>query len=286
MKSCRLRINHLNIRQSAISICLLAAILAIAASCEINDPLDEISTPGYIAANVYWDVPVTNVTAGDEVEFYAEYWSTDGAIEYLGIWYDVEKTLNYSLTYPVNGYTLTVDSTELAREFLEIKTLTHSEENYDAEKKAYIIEDRFPVSYTLAPINYANPPQFNSEQFNQLIPAGIQSQFIDNLFPQLTYQDFRNLLIVNRPFVEVEVFENYFDTVMEGETEIRVMKAEAEESLRTHIKELPFGDLIYNRNRQYYAVEFSQGYLLNARLRIVNGNQVENFSEEKAITVL
>ncbi len=286
MNNYRLSLNLTYLSRLSFLIAGLFSLSAVMSSCEINDPVHEISDPGYIAANIYWDVPVANVTAGDEVEFYAEYWSTDETIDYLGVWYDVEKRLSYTLTYPVNGYTFNVDSTELARELLEIKTIAHSEENYDAEKKAYAITDQFPVSYTLAPVVYVNPPQFNQEQFNQLIPVEIQQQFIENLFPQLGYQDFRNLLRVNRQVVEEEVFENYFDTIMEGETEIRVMKAEAEEPLRSHLNELPFGDLIYNRNRQYYAVEFSQGYILNARFRVVNGNQVENFSDTKVITVL
>ncbi len=264
----------------------LVCLSVVISSCEINDPVGEISDPGYIAANIYWDIPVTNITAGNNVDFYAEYWSTDETIEYLGIWYNIDKILNYTLTYPANGYTLILDSTELAREFLEIKTFAHSEENYDPEKKAYVIEDQFPVSYTLAALSYENPSVFNQEQFNQLIPADIQEQFLNNLFPQLGYQDFRNLLRVYRQVVEDEVFEGYFDTIMEGETEIRVMKAEAEEALKLHLRELPFGDLIYNRNRQYYSVDFSQNYQLNARFRIVNGNQVENLSETKVVSVL
>lgn len=285
MKSCSLTLKPKYLSLPSKLIVALVYISVAISSCKINDPVDEISEPGFIAANIYWDIPVTNVTAGNEVEFYAEYWSTDETIEYLGVWYNIDKTLNYTLTYPANGYTLTRDSTELAREFLEIKTFAHSEENYVAEKKAYIIEDQFPISYTLSSLDYENPPVFNQEQFNQLIPAEIQQQFLNNLFPQLGYQDFRNLLIIYRQVVEEETFESYFDTIMDGETETRVMKPEAEEALRSHLNELPFGDLIYNRNRQYYAVEFSQNYRLNARFRIVNGNQVENYSETKVITV-
>ncbi len=264
---------------------LFLVLIVFAASCKINDPVADISAPGYIAASVYWDVPVTNVIAGNEVEFYAEYWSVDHTVEYLGVWYDVQKNLKYLLTYPPNGYSFSLDSAELSRELLEIKTFTHSESNYDAEKKAYSIEDKFPVSYTLSSIEYKNPISFNAEQFNQLIPETVRNLFISNLFPSLVYQDFRTLLVTDRQIVEEEVFEGYFDTVTEGETTMRVMKAEAEPVLRSHLNEVPFSAFIYNRNRQYYAVEFTQGFELNARLRIVNGNKVENFSEVKRITV-
>lgn len=49
--------------------------------------------------------------------------------------------------------------------------------------------------------------------------------------------------------------------------------------------QLPFSALVYNKNRQFYAVEFSRNYELNARFRVVNGQQVANFSDVKRITV-
>lgn len=265
---------------------LVGSVLMINSSCTINDPVADISSPGYIAANIYWDVPVTNVTAGNEVSFYTEYWSVDDVYNYLGVWYDVNKNLKYALTYPPTGYTFSLDSSALVREMLEIKTFTHSDENYDEEKKAYVIEDSFPVSYTLSSLEYKNPITFNQEQFNQLIPAYMRAQFVNNLFPELTYQDFRTLLVTDHQIVETEVFEEYFDTITEGEETIRVMKAGAESALKAHLNEVPFSAFIYNKNRQYYAVEFTQGFQLNAQFRIVNGNDVENLSENKTITVL
>ena len=255
-------------------------------SCEINNSVLDISKPGYVAANIYWDVPVTNVNAGNEVSFYAEYWSVENVYNDLGVWYNVNKNLNYVLTYPPTGYTFTLDSSALVRESLEIKTFPHSAENYDAEKKAYVIEDSFPVSYTLSSLEYKNPITFNQEQFNQLIPEYIRTLFLNNLFPQLTYQDFKTMLVTDRQIVEEEVFEGYFNTETVEEEIMRTIKPEAESILRSHLNEVPFSVFIYNKNRQYYAVEFTQGYQLEARFRIVNGNTVENLSEIKTITVL
>jgi hypothetical protein len=265
---------------------VMVSILLLNESCTINDPVADISSHGYIAANIYWDVPVTNVNAGNEVSFYAEYWSIDDEYNYLGVWYDVNKNLKYALTYPPTGYTFSLDSSALVRELLEIKTFQHAEANYDAEKKAYVIEDSFPVSYTLSSLEYKNPISFNQEQFNQLIPEYIRAQFVNNLFPQLVYQDFRTLLVTDRQIVENEVFEGYFDTEIIGDETIRTMKPEAESELRSRLNEVPFSAFIYNKNRQYFAVEFTQGFQLNARFRIVNGNEVENLSEIKTITVL
>lgn len=264
---------------------IVFSILLISSSCEINDPVGDISRPGNIAANIFWDVPLTNVTAGNEVTFYTEYWSVDNTFTYLGVWYDIRKNLKYSLTYPGNGYTYTLDSLEIAREFMEIKTFQHSAGTYDAEKKAYVFENSFPVSYTLSSLELKNPFTFNQEQFNKLVPPAVRSRFLTNLFPLLTYQDFRTLLVADRQLVPEETFEEYFDTITEDETVTRVMKASAAAALRTHLNEVPFSAMIYNKNRQFFAVEFFQGYELHSRFRIVNGNGVENFSDVKRITV-
>ncbi len=264
---------------------LIIAATVVFAACEINNPVADLSEPGFITANVYWDVPVANVKAGNNVEFYAEYWTTDGEINYLGVWYDIQKSQKYLLTNPATGYSLSVDSSEISRELLEIKTFTHSEDNYVPEKKAYVIQDQFPVSYTLASLEYKNPITFNSDQFNQLIPGYVKEQFVDNLFPQLGYPELKTLLVTDRQIVEPEVFESYFDSITTGDVVSRIMKAEAGEPLRTNMNDVPFNALIYNKNRQYYAVEFTQGYELNARFRVVNGSGVGNFSDVKKITV-
>ncbi len=277
-----------NIIQKAMVSKILAATTAlfILAACEINDPVGDISRPGNITANIYWDVPVTNVTAGNEVSFYVEYWSVDHKIDYLGVWYDIRRNMKYSLTYPGNGYTFTLDSTELSREFLEIKTFQHNASGFVAEKKAFVLDGAFPVSYTLSSLEYKNPLTFNAEQFNSLFPPGVRNRFLGNLFPQLTYQDFRTLLVVDRQIVPVETFEGYFDTITEGDVVTRRVKESAAATLRAHLQEVPFSAMVYNKNRQYFAVEFTRGYELNSRFRIVNGYGVENFSDVKRITVL
>ncbi len=280
----KLNLKNNNKAQAAMMAMIMASYF-LAASCDINDPVADISTPGYIAANVYWDIPVANVTAGNEVEFYAEYWSVDHKIEELGVWYDIEKNLKYILTYPPLGFTFTLDSAELSREFLEIKTFEHSEENYDPERKAFVIRDKFPVSYTLSSLEYKNPISFNAGQFNQLIPENVRIRFTDNLFPLLGYNDFLTMLVTDRQIVEDSVLLSYFDQVTQGEVVTYTLKEEAAPALRAHLDEVPFSAFIYNRNRQYYAVEFTQGYSLNARFRVVNGNQAANFSEAKKITV-
>jgi len=257
-------------------------------SCEINDPIAEISKPGHFAANVYWDVPNTVVNAGSEVPFYGEYWSVDNKFEYLGVWYDVKRKLSYSLTYYGNGYTFSFDSTGVAREFQEIITFEHSQGFYNSEKKAYVINGTFPISYTLSGLEVKTPVTFNLNQFNQLFPQNIQKRFFDGLFPTLLYSDLRNLLVVNNQLIAEAEFETHFNVVVDPETQVstKVMKTESATFLKGLVSQVPLAFIIYNSNRQFYAYTFTQGYELNAKLRVVNGNKIENFSDSKRITVL
>ena len=270
---------------AAISVALLAGVLFLVPACQINDPVGDISQPGFMAASVYWDVPSTNVTAGNEVPFYAEYWSTDQSFTSLGVWYDVVRKLKYSITYPGNGFAYLLDSTELVRVSQEIKAFTHSGGNFNEEKKAFVIEDKFPVSYTLSSLELKNPLTFDPVQFSSLVPAAIRERFIKSLFPQLGYPDFKALLVTEGAVVPADTLETWFDTVTVDGVITRPVRQTAIPLLNTKIRQLPFSSLIYNRNRQFYAVEFTRSYELNARFRVVNGNRVENFSDVKKITV-
>ncbi|MGM0622117.1 MAG: hypothetical protein ACQETJ_13780, partial [Bacteroidota bacterium] len=206
MNTLNSKINIYNMFKLFKPVAVLFSVVVFFTSCELNNPVDEISSPGYMAASIYWDIPVTNVAAGNEVEFYAEYWSVEDQFDYVGVWYDVHKNMKYILTHPGSGYSFTLDSAELSREMLEIKTFEHSADNYDAEKKAYVIENTFPVSYTLSSLEYKNPIAFNDEQFNQLIPEKVKMLFLDEVFPLLTYDDLRRYLVTENQIVDEETF--------------------------------------------------------------------------------
>lgn len=263
----------------------LMVVALVFSGCDINDPIGEISRQGEMAASVYWDIPSSNVNAGNDVAFHAEYWSVDKTFTSLGVWYDVVRIMKYSIVFPQTGYTFLLDSAELVRESQEVVSFSHSETAYSEEQKAYIIDSSFPVSYTLSSLEYKNPFTYDQGQMDLLIPEVLRKRFINSLFGQLEYKDFATLLVTNNGVVQAETLETWFDTVTEDGVLSRPMKPEAEILLREKMGELPFSALIYNKNRQYYAVEFSRSYELNARFRVVNGNNVANFSDVKRISV-
>ncbi len=286
MKNRIVIIHRYRIRLSALLTACWLASAALFTGCTINDPIGDISDPGHQAANVYWDVPSGNIVAGNEVEFTAEYWSTDHTFGYLGVWYDITRNLSYMLTYPGNGFSWSLDSSEVVREFQEIETYTHSESNYVAGKKAYVLQEAFPVSYTLSSIEYKNPFAFNADQFNKLIPESVRMRFRQALFPQLGYTGLQALLVTDNPVVTQARLDGWFEILEAEGVTTKVLKTDSAAVADALLQALPFGAFIYNKNRQYYSVEFSQGFQLKARFRVVNGNQAANFSDVKLITVL
>lgn len=272
--------------------CCLLGILPLV-SCEINDPIDELVKAGEKAANVYMEIPMANVGAGNDVEFYTEYWSEDDAYKNLELWYSIHTRLNYNLTASLTNYTFTLDSTELAREAQKIVAYDHSVENYDAERYAYIIEDAFPISYTLSPSNINTMLTYDQKQIERFFPASVVDRFYAGFFETLNYDYLHQLLVVKYERMTDEEFEAHFDVVEipdpdeAGNTiEIKVMKEESAPVLKGMIREIPLEDLIYNPLKLYYDVVFTKSYELNAKFRVVNGQGVENFSEEKVVTVL
>ena len=261
-------------------------------SCEINDPVGELARTGNLAANVYMEIPTGNVTAGDSVAFHAEYWSIEDKFNSLSIWYSIQTNMVYSISSGLNEYMYKLDSTEQARELQEIIDFQHSASSYDAEKKAYVVDDQFPVSYTLSGTELNNPIVYDESIVYQLFPALVIEQFYNGVFETLNYDQLNKLMVINNSIVDSAAFETYFETIQiedpdnEGEfIDVKVIKEESKPALLELFKEVPLEDLIYDATKQYYGLLYQKGYSLDASFRVVNGNNVESFSQDKTITI-
>lgn len=261
-------------------------------SCEINDPVGELARTGNFAANVYMEIPSANVTAGDSVAFHTEYWSVDDKFNSLAIWYSIQTNLVYTINSGISDYMYKLDSTEQARELQEIVNYEHNASNYVTEKKAYVLDDKFPVSYTLSGVELKNPITYNESLVYQLFPASVIEQFYNGIFETLDYDQLNELMVINNNIVDSAAFETYFETIQiedpdnEGEfIDIKVIKEESKSALFELFKEVPLEDLVYDATKQHYGLFFQKMYDLKASFRIVNGNDIENFSEEKTITI-
>lgn len=263
----------------------------VLASCEINDPINDIARTGGIAANVYMEIPAANVAAGEPVSFQAEYWSVDDQFTSLAIWYSVHANMKYSITGFLTGYTFSLDSASLSRESQEIKAYEHSASNYNAEKFSYVINDQFPVSYTLATTSIENEETYSQDQVDKLFPAPIINSFYEGYFPTLDYKMLQEIMVEENSAMDSATFESQFETVMvtpdDGgdPVEEKVIKEGSAPVLLTGFKQVPLNALVYNPDKFYYQLNYSKSFQLKARFQVVNGNDVENFSDDKTITV-
>lgn len=263
-------------------------------SCETHDLVDEIAQTGHYAPNVYMEVPTGNVTAGDSADFSVQYWSVDQSFTDLSLWYSLDVNFKFELTSVYNQeYSFVLDSAEHVREFHEVLTYEHSQSYYDAEKKAFEINGKIPVSYTLSSSEISNPDSYDQELMESLIPASVFTRFYEGLFETLEYETLKEILVVDFAILDQETFDSFFNiTVIEpeeedGETEyIYEMKEETAAELLGHFKQVPVQDLIFNEAVPEYGVKYSKGYQITSKFRVINGEGIENYSEEKIITVL
>lgn len=256
-------------------------------SCEEYNPVEEIAKIGLEGPNVYWELPTASVTAGDELDFYSEYWSKDNTIQSVSVWYDVVKNLHYSITYPGNGFTFILDSTELSREFQEITSYPHNSANWNEAKHAYVLAAKIPVSYTLSSSEKKNPFVYSDEEFVKLFPEGIKVRFAEALYPNLTRAELKKLFVQDYLLVDEPTFNSYYELVFNpntGQDEYKLLEQHIT-TMKGYLKAIPFSSLIYNSSKQFYSYEYSKGYKLNSRLRVVNGNKIDVFSDVKVITV-
>lgn len=262
-------------------------------SCETHDVVDEIARPGHFAPNVYIEVGASTVEAGDSVEFSVEYWSEDDAFEDVSLWYSMNMELSYELTSVYNtDYSFVLDSTELVREYHEVLSYDHSDNYYDEEKKAYAINDKFPVSYTLTPSEINEPDTYNEEQINRLFPSSVFERFYEGLFETLDYETLKMILVTDFSILDEETFDSHFnETEIKPEEEgddpeyIYEMKEESAPELLNYLKKVSVEDLIYNEAVPAYGLKFFRGYEIVAKFRVENATGIENFSDEKAVTV-
>ena len=140
----------------------LGLLLMTVASCETHDPFDENTITGAVGPHAYWTIESSMVKAGESMGFVGQYYSTvdSNYIDHSEVWYELfeveDKIVTASL---IKAFTYSVSSniTAQKRMLQTIQSYAHSEDLYSDSLRAYVLEDRFPVSNTLSPITWALP---------------------------------------------------------------------------------------------------------------------------------
>lgn len=170
-----------------ILIVCLAGLALVA--CEKHDKLDDLVYVGKMAPHILWTVTSTTVNAGDSVPFSARYYHSeaDRSIDRLEVWYDVNETESKNVTAPwmSNIYSVSSDITRIRRISQVISTYAHDETRWDAEKREYNFEAKFPTSNTLATVAW-DGTSFDSTNVSTYFGVDFMQTFKDTVYSIIT----------------------------------------------------------------------------------------------------
>ena len=167
----------------------LGLLLMTVASCEKHDPFDENTITGAVGPEAKWDIASSMIKAGESMEFTGQYYSTvaDNFIDHSEVWYELfekeDKMVSASLIKAFS-YSYTSNTTAQKRMLQTIQSYPHSEDLWNDTLHAYVLSDKFPISYTLAPVSWAQPKDTNS--FTKNLHAYFGENFADEFKQGLT----------------------------------------------------------------------------------------------------
>lgn len=278
----------------------IMAIMAMAlvmASCAKHDFFDEDTITGKVGPEAYWEVGSAVVPAGGNMDFAAQYYSSASTIDHSEVWYDIEETIEKSVTCPLTvtfNYTLTSSITEQKRVSQLIKEYEHAEEMWDDSLHAYYLKGAFPVSGTLAPFEWKQPTQFDSTKMEQYFGPTYMQDFKKAVHAKMKYADYEEMYN-KMGKMEKSIFRQYADSTLDpnqGE-DVYVYhfpkNAEGEEVVPDEItaiwESIGFAELIEDVNNGYYSVEYKRSYALNAILRVYDIRGVYGRTVSKHIDI-
>ena len=165
----------------------LGLLLMTVASCEKHDPFDENTITGAVGPETYWTIESSMVKAGESMGFVGQYYSIVAKIDHSEVWYELfekeDKLVSASLIKAFT-YSYTSSTTAQKRMLQTIASYPHSEELWSDSLRAYILDDRFPISNTLSPITWAQPKDL--EGFDKNLHAYFGETFADDFKAGLT----------------------------------------------------------------------------------------------------
>lgn len=273
---------------------IVAAALVLTA-CAKHDFFDEDTITGKVGPEAYWEVGSAVVTAGSNMDFIAQYYSSVSQIDHSEVWYDVEETVDKTVTCPWTvtfTYTLTSNITEQKRVSQLIKEYKHAESMWSDSLHAYVLNDVFPVSGTLAAFDWKQPAQFDSAKMVQYFGDTYMADFKEAVHKKMQFADYRKMYI---GMGKLEDFKQYTDSTEdknqgEGVYVYHFPKnAQGEEVVPYAIdsiwETIGFAELIDNTANGYYDVEYKRSYALNALMRVYDVRGIYGRTVSKHIDI-
>lgn len=276
------------------SIAVIFLSMFLFTACDLHDSLDEDVIVGNMAPQVYWEVGSSTVTAGSNVSFTTQYYTTgDAPIDHLEVWYNLSqqeaKTVNCPWTTTLT-FNFTSTITVEKRISQKIEEYAHNVNNWSDALRAYTFTSTFPTSNTLSSITWVKPTSFDSTKMVSYFGANFMKQFKDSLFTQMKALDFQKMY---QGLNLVPNFKIYLDSTFNGNTgkyDYHFPKdaqgnMPVPDAIKNIYQKIPFADLILNTSNANYEVEFTRSYFIDANLKAIDTKGLTGTAIKTTITL-
>ncbi len=258
-------------------IAVLALLATALISCDRHDTLDDRVFVGKMAPQVYWEVPSTTVSAGDDVAFTAQYYTTgERPIAYCEVWYNTIETEDKQVSAPwVTCTTYSIVSSQVIERMPENGTqlkYIHNENNWNATQRAYQFSGTFPTSYTKSKTEWKNK-EWDSTLVVRYFGENFMQHFKDSLETILkadldkSYVDYKTLYC-NKGGSEKDFVREYTDSAFNNNTQTYdkfFKNHQLPAAIDSLYQTCTFGDLIDSKGEK--SISYKKQYSLKATLR-------------------
>ena len=250
-------------------------------ACDKHDNMDDNVYVGEMAPHVHWTIPNTVVTAGSDVAFSVQYYTTEEEypISHLEVWYDVHETVSKNVSAPwvvSTPYTVASDVSSVQRISTCIKKFEHNEDNYNEKERAYKFDDAFPTSNTLGRVKWSGA-EYSEDKLVANFGENFAQNFKDSLYnylisnPDAAYKDFAKLVSTDSIW-NATLFAPYKTTSFDENSQTNYdhfVNHEIPAPLDSLFQALSF-DQIIDDGKGNLNISYSRGYLINAQLKCLD----------------
>lgn len=281
---------------------LSAVVLCVLSSCDKHDKLDELVYVGKMAPHVYWSIASTTVSAGQDVSFDAQYYTTsDVAISHLEVWYNVVETEKKNVSAPwvtSKAYTVASNLTTERRKSQLITRYDHNESYWNEKERAYKFAAVFPTSNVLSKVAWSDA-EFDSTNVVKYFGDDFMQHFKDSLYhtlianPDDAWKDFNKLFTSAdtsdiRYKYRVKYFTPYttksHDDVSDTDYSHfvdHVIPAPLDSLFLT----FDFADIISSLHTDKYSISYEKSYQLDAQLKCLDTEKTAGLALKQTITL-
>ncbi|MGC3978127.1 MAG: hypothetical protein QM751_07800 [Paludibacteraceae bacterium] len=258
-----------------------------------HDFFDENVITGEVGPQAYWEVGSATTSAGSNVSFITQYYSTEADIDHSEVWYNITERIYKKVSCPwvtTFTYSVTSETTAEKRISQKIQEYSHSLAVWSDSLHAYTFKSSFPIRSTLSSFSWDKVTEFDSTKMNTYFGPTYMQHFKDSLYTLMKYADFKkmilglNLLNDFKQYTDstqdfnagVDVFVYHFPKNTNGDTPVPA-------GVKTIYDAIPFDKLIEGTSN--YELEYKRTYSVDAIMRVYDTKGVYGTTTSKTINI-